>query len=457
MKTTGNKKILAHVPLVLAGAVISLALAGAVNNAWAGKKPKPPPPPPPPAPYTYLYLGGLGDNNGYARAINNAGQVIGYSRTAAGVDRAFIVVPQDTNGDGQPDLWNSAATPTTHGDNPLMTDLGAPSGFIGASVTARDINDLGQVVGHYYGAASSPPDGAWLVNPLDTNGDGKPDTWYLDDGTGANALMIALQWGGDCVTNLQFMAINNPGLIVGSCTLAGFVLIPLDEDLDGRPDTWSQDADLDGLNDLFVNLGQAFDSGGKLVPLQPSDLNDAGQIVGYIGYAPFLLTPKQTTAGPVWDEDLNGDGENDLIVRLPMPLAGSIGYSPLVVNNRGSVAGNYRTSKGTYRAILWRADAQGVLQYTDLGVPNKETNIRSQGINESDQVVGDAYGGRPSFSWSGWLWENGVIKDVRTLMDKSAELTGQYMFAAGINNASLMVGFAGGGPGYYPWIAVPIP
>jgi hypothetical protein len=124
------------------------------------------------------------------------------------------------------------------------------------------------------------------------------------------------------------------------------------------------------------------------------------------------------------------------------------------------VAGNYQTSKGTYRAILWRADAQGVLHYTDLGVPNSETHIRSQGINGSDQVVGDAllYGRKASvLSWCGWLWENGVMKDVRTLMDKSAELTGRYMFAAGINNASYMVGFAGGTVGYYPWIAVPIP
>jgi hypothetical protein len=383
-----------------------------------------------------------------------------YSRTAAGVDRAFIVVPADTSGDGQPDLWNSAATPTTHGDNPLMIDLGAPAGFAGASISAGDINDLGQVVGRYYGAASSPADGAWLVNPLDANGDGKPDRWYLDDGTGANALMIPLLLPGSYV---EQVAINSLGQIVVTCDGIGLLLSPVDADNDGFPE-WYQDLDSDGVNDLLVDLGQAFDSSGNLVPLQPSDLNEAGQIVGYFGNTPFLLTPKQNAAGPVWFEDLNGDGENDLIVRLPMPLAGSIGYSPLVVNNRGSVAGNYRTSKGTYRAILWGADAQGVPHYTDLGVPNNETSIRSQGINDGDQVVGDAilYGNvrgtqNTVRSWSGWLWENGVMKDVRTLMDESAELAGRYMFAAGINNASCMVGFASGGPGYYPWIAVPIP
>jgi probable HAF family extracellular repeat protein len=406
----------------------------------------------------------LGGSDGDAYAINNAGQVVGRSATRAGNQHAFIVVPQNTNGDGKPDLWNPTGTPL--GLNPLMTDLGVPSGVEGTTVTyALDVNDLGQVVGNSQGTNS---DGsgwvtAWVVASTDANGDGQPDTWYQDDGTGANALMIPLRVGtgdNDCV------AINNRGEIVGTSCGVGYVLIPVDANHDGQPDTWYQDADGDGLNDLAVGLGQALGLDGGLVNLAPSDINDAGQIVGYISYTPFLLTPKQTAVGPVWVEDLNGDGENDLIVRLPMPLTGSVGYSPLVVNNKGSIAGNFRTSKGTYHAILWRTDAQGFLHYTDLGVPNSETHIRSQGINDRDQVVGDAllYGTKASVrSWSGWLWDNGVMKDVRTLMDKSAELTDRYMFAAGINNAGLMVGFAGavtvgstGGPaGYYPWIAVP--
>ena len=445
-------------PLVAVGIASLLLFATAVHPAWAAKPPKPPPPLPT-ASFTYLYLGGLGGNDGYAYAINNAGQVVGDSLTSAGIKHAFIVVPQDTNGDGKPDLWNP--TGTTHGLNPLMTDLGMPTGVAGASQTyAVDINELGQVVGPCYGADSSPL-GAWVVAPADTNGDGQPDTWYQNDGTGANSLMTPLHFGGAYDdTTAEIYAINSLGQITGTCSGVGFLLHSLDLNQDGRADTWYRDANLDGVNDLLVDLGQAFDSGGSLVPLRPHDLNDAGQIVGYINHTPFLLTPKLTAAGPVWVEDLDGDGENDLIVRLPLPLTGSIGYSPLVVNSQGSIAGNFRTSQGTYHAILWRTDAQGVLQYTDLGVPTNETHIRSQGINDRDQVVGDAllYGRKASVrSWSGWLWDNGVMSDVRTLMDQSAELTDCYMFTAGINNASLMAGFAGGTLGYYPWIAVPIP
>jgi len=456
MKLENSSRPSQSTRLVLVGVTFTLLLSSAVNTAWAAKPPKPPPPPPPAASYTYLYLGGLGGSDGSAYAINSTGQVVGQSKTAAGIQHAFIVVPQDTNGDGKPDLWNP--TGTTQGLNPLMTDLGVPPGVDGASQTyAADINDFGQVVGH-----SWDPNGlveTWLIAPGDANGDGQPDTWYQGDGTGGNALMIPLRLGEDYGDRT---AINNLGQIVSTRSGAGFVLVPLDADQDGRPDTWCQDGDSDGLNDLPIDLGQAFGLNGALAALQPRDINDAGQIVGLIpsqggGDTPFLLTPKGTLTSPIWFEDVNHDGENDLITRLPLPATG-LGGLATVVNSRGTVAGQFRTSQGPFHAIFWKADASGVMRYTDLGVPKIEDYIESRAINDRDQVVGRAilYGAQARIrSYSGWLWENGVMKDVRTLMDKSAELAGLWMATAGINNSSLMVGWTGGPT--YPWIAVPIP
>jgi len=426
------------------------------NLAWAAKPPKPPPPPPPAARFSYLYLGGLGGSDGYAFAINSAGQVVGQSATATGYKHAFIVVPKDTNDDEQPDLWNSAGT--AQGVNSLMTDLGVPPGVEGASQTyAGDINDLGQVVGQCWGPNGFL--GTWLVTPVDTDDDGQPDMWYQKNKEGANALMIPLRLGG---SYSDWIAINNLGQIVSTRSGAGFVLIPVDADNDGRPDTWYQDANGDGVNDLPVDLGQALSLSGALVNLQPRDINDDGLIVGFVPRragddrgTPFQLTPKQTASGRVWFEDLNGDGENDLVVRLPLPQTGLVGLAT-VVNSRGSIAGQFQTSQGPFHAILWRADAGGVLQYTDLGVPKNEDYIESRGINDGDQVVGRTilYGAQARIrSYSGWLWENSVMKDVRTLMDKSAELTDRWMATAGIDNSSRMVGWTGSPA--YPWIAVP--
>ena len=67
-------------------------------------------------------IGTLGGNNSYANGINDAGQVVGYSATAGGVQHAFITGP---NGMGMRDLGT----------------LGGTDSF------AYGINDAGQVVG----------------------------------------------------------------------------------------------------------------------------------------------------------------------------------------------------------------------------------------------------------------------------------------------------------------------
>jgi len=64
-------------------------------------------------------LGDLGGGEGQARAVNDAGQVVGWSRTASGELRAF--------------LWEEG----------VMSDLGIPDSV------GRDINQSGDVVGYY--------------------------------------------------------------------------------------------------------------------------------------------------------------------------------------------------------------------------------------------------------------------------------------------------------------------
>ena len=66
-------------------------------------------------------LGDLGGGDTEANGINAAGQVVGYSKNAAGQGRAFLKTP------GRP-----------------MEDLGT---FGGAQSQAKGINDSGQVVG----------------------------------------------------------------------------------------------------------------------------------------------------------------------------------------------------------------------------------------------------------------------------------------------------------------------
>jgi probable HAF family extracellular repeat protein len=90
-------------------------------------------------------LGTLGGNYSTATGVNDAGQVVGQSAAStAQYRRAFLLTPEDTDGNGKPDRWYR----DTNGDgkNDLMRDLGTIGGNY-VEAAAEDVNNLGQVVG----------------------------------------------------------------------------------------------------------------------------------------------------------------------------------------------------------------------------------------------------------------------------------------------------------------------
>ncbi len=92
-------------------------------------------------------LGTLGGSDSSASRINDLGHVVGWAETSKQEVHGFVVIPEDTNGDGRPDRWyrdNDA-----NGINDLMTDLNA----VALAATkwsireARDINNSGEIAG----------------------------------------------------------------------------------------------------------------------------------------------------------------------------------------------------------------------------------------------------------------------------------------------------------------------
>src|SRR5690242_14893014 len=113
--------------------------------------------------YTILDLGTLGGSNSYVSAINDRGQVVGYSETSSGETHAFLwkkgamtdlgtlgggtSQAADINKFGQVVGWSTLVSGERHAflwDKGRMTDLGTLSG---SDSYAVDINDSGQVVG----------------------------------------------------------------------------------------------------------------------------------------------------------------------------------------------------------------------------------------------------------------------------------------------------------------------
>jgi len=99
------------------------------------------------------YLGTLGGSDSNAPAINDSGWVAGFSTTSAGQNRGYVIIPEDTDGDGEPDRWyrdeeDRHGNPVPDGINDLMTILDT----LGRThCRAYGINDHGQVVGRCWG------------------------------------------------------------------------------------------------------------------------------------------------------------------------------------------------------------------------------------------------------------------------------------------------------------------
>ncbi len=270
-----------------------------------------------------------GYDTSFGYAINNSGQVVGYSEITATGHRSAT-------------LW----------DNGRITDLGADLGAVGSSV-ARDINNLGQVVGSasFFGAFSEgflwDSTGGGAVGTLgmggsnlgiNNNGVMVGHSFFFGDPDTASIAMPDDRGGyltadlGPAGFNFSIAtAINDNGMSVGHTnfgTDGAWQAAIFTTDLMGPPTPPTLLGSLDGLNTSEAN-----------------DVNDHGMIVGYSWDGTHSGLDSRAwawTQGTMYD--LNNLLDEDSMFSLLIEATG--------VNNNGDIVGYGQLHDGSISAFV---------------------------------------------------------------------------------------------------------
>ncbi len=325
-----------------------------INFPWVSRNI----PPHPPLPVTEL--GTLGGGRSNAQAINNRGEAVGFSLTAAGHGHAF--------------LWRSG----------VMTDLGTLGGDYSV---ATAINEGGQIVGYstltpmgyehaliWTGGVMTDiggAAGAVTSFALDINRQGQVLVYAPTDSSGAFGSFI---WAEGVITDLGTLGgygtiaidINDHGQVVGSSAPNG-----------GRDHAvlW-QEGVLTDINPPSAAASSA------------TALNERGQVAG------FYEQPTGIKRGFLW--------EGGVVTTFGAP-AGDI-YQIDDLNERGEVAGVYSSGTGLNH-FLWSKD-KGL---TDLGpTPINKFFCRTLLSDTSNLIVLDS-------SIGSILWRDGNVTPLGSL------------------------------------------
>ncbi|OEZ57544.1 HAF repeat-containing protein [Duganella sp. HH105] len=300
------------------------------------------------APYTYMALSSLGGDSG-ANAINNAGQITGYSYSDATVFHAV--------------RWTGSA----------VTDLGAPSGL---SSSGLAINLSGQVAGNIIDAYSPSLTAArWTGTQQITlpslSGDRSRALGINDAGTvvgyssGQEKGHQATMWNGTDAT------------LLGSLNSSSFGSTATDINNNGAATGFSYVNGSDDRHAVVWNGGVITDLGtlGGSISYG-SGINDAGVVVGYA-----TTSANMDFHATLWNNgtvtDL-GTGNMD-------------GAMAADINNKGQAVG-FAWTDSTFHAMLWQHGAAIDLNtYLDPTLVSQGWELQTaDGINDQGQIVGKA-------------------------------------------------------------------
>jgi probable HAF family extracellular repeat protein len=164
-------------------------------------------------------------------------------------------------------------------------------------------------------------------------------------------------------------------------------------------------------------------------------INDKGQIVGISGLCSNAIGGSSAQHAVLWEN------ANVPPINLGNFDGGQAWNTPTAINNRGQVVGfgnQSGTQGGAFNPIAFLWDKKhGIQSIAPIGDDAKSW---AWGINKHGVVVGQSFGGADDTTGRAFLYQNGAITDLNTLIQPNSSL--QLELANDINDEGEIVGFA---------------
>jgi uncharacterized membrane protein len=322
------------------------------------------------SPYKLVVLGTLGGTQTLALGDNDRGWVDGSAALPS-------------NSSFHATLWTLKPKRTVD-----LGTLGGPNSFV------SNLNDRGLIAGYSDTSMSDP-----MNENFCSFGSGDLCQAFLWQGKGLIALP-ALPGGN----NSAAVDVNNAGQVAGfseNGTQDSACLAP--QVFDYETVVWGPKNQMKTLQPLTGDtVSEAY------------AINDNGDVAGASG---SCITPG-TSAGllhaAMWHRGKS--------VELPT-LGGTLDNAGHAINQRGAVAGDASVpGNSTLRAVLWSTPKKVV----DLGTLPGDNYSEGWGLNDEGQAAGESCN---SSTCRGYLWQNGVMTDINTLIPPNSRYSLAFAFA----------------------------